>query len=105
MFCTSGECISKTGLSNVCTHDQNGRMAKEINFPFRIEIEPTGNVEFMEKANTDAEFNEQFLAIGPKTNLYKVKTFESPEDKDGMILGKFLNNNAKMILRNQFCLF
>ena len=40
-FCTTGHCINKVGLSNICTHDQDGIEYEDPVFPFKVTLEPT----------------------------------------------------------------
>ena len=35
-FCQTGHCITKVGLSHVCTHDQEGNEVAELRFPFKV---------------------------------------------------------------------
>ena len=37
------------GLSNICTHDQDGTEYPDPIFPYKITFEPTGNVNFPEE--------------------------------------------------------
>ena len=41
-FCSTGHCVTKVGLSNVCTHDQDGNEYPDPIFPFQVAFEPTG---------------------------------------------------------------
>ena len=47
-FCNSGHCITKVGLSDMSTFDQDGNQSMNPNFPFKITLQPTGQVNFME---------------------------------------------------------
>ena len=48
-FCSAGHCITKMGLSNICTHDQDGTEYPDPIFPYKITFEPTGSVNFPEE--------------------------------------------------------
>ena len=55
-----GHCITKTGLSNLCTHDQNGIEDSTPVFPYRIFFDPA-DIQFPETEPTSMEeFMEQF---------------------------------------------
>ena len=59
--CTTEKCITKVGLSNVCTHDQDGNEDKNIIFPYMFHFDLTGEVIFREeKPSSMEEFLEQF---------------------------------------------
>ena len=56
-FCSAGHCITKMGLSNLCTHDQDGTEFDDPIFPFKITFEPTGEINFPEaKPETRQKF-------------------------------------------------
>ena len=55
-----GHCITKTGLSHLCTHDQNGIEDSTPVFPYRIFFDPA-DIQFPEtEPNSIEEFMEQF---------------------------------------------
>ena len=59
--CTTGKCITKVGLSNVCTHDQDGNEDKNPVFPYKFHFDLTGEVNFSEEKPSSMEvFLEQF---------------------------------------------
>ena len=43
---STGHCINKVGLSNVCTHDQEGIEYPNPIFPFKLTFEPTVEVNY-----------------------------------------------------------
>ena len=60
-FCQTGNCITKVGLSHVCTHDQDGNEVEEPVFPFMFLFDLTGEVNFREgKPVSTEEFMDQF---------------------------------------------
>ena len=60
-FCQAGNCITKVGLSNVCTHDQDGNEVAEPVFPFMFLFDLTGEVNFSEEKPASMEaFMDQF---------------------------------------------
>ena len=60
-FCQTGNCITKVGLSHVCTHDQDGNEVEEPVFPFMFLFDLTGEVNFSEeKPASTEEFMDQF---------------------------------------------
>ena len=79
-FCTTGHCITKVGLSNVCTHDQDGNKAAELKFPFKVTFE-TANVSFSdEKPKSYEAFLDQFKNLTNGTKLYNIKAHQHPDD-------------------------
>jgi len=92
-FCSAGHCITKVGLSNLCTHDQDGTEFDDPIFPFKITFEPTGEINFPEaKPETREEFINQFKSIAPGTRLYLIKAKPSPEF-DGLVLGEVVTSD------------
>ena len=90
IFCSTGECLIKVGLSNLCNYDQNGIEADSIVFPYKIDLEPTGDIKFKDKVENEAELMEQFYEIDPGTVIFRVRAYSSPQDTTGSILGKKL---------------
>jgi len=87
-FCQTGNCITKVGLSHVCTHDQDGNEVEEPVFPFMFLFDLTGEVNFREeKPASTEEFMDQFKNIQPGTRLYTMKGMRNPEDSEGFVLG------------------
>ena len=35
-FCQAQSCLTKVGLSNICTYDQDGNRAENVKFPFKV---------------------------------------------------------------------
>ena len=70
-FCTTGHCPTKVGLSNVCTHDQDGNEAEELVFPFMITFDKTGDIDFNEAMPSSfEEFMAQYKACGSNVQLF-----------------------------------
>jgi len=90
-FCTTGHCITKVGLSNVCTHDQEGTEYPDPIFPFKVSFEPNPEVSFPDAApGSMTEFLDQFKAIPVGTKLYTIKAMENPENPMDSILGNLV---------------
>jgi len=89
-FCTTGHCITKVGLSNVCSHDQNGNVANDNIFPFKVIATPSGLVNFSEEMPASVEdFMAQFDAIQSGTKIYSMTALRSPSD-EGLPLGDII---------------
>ena len=59
--CQTGHCITKVGLSNLCTHDQEGNEFPSPIFPFKVNLEPNENLHFdAEHPASHEEFIDQF---------------------------------------------
>ena len=87
-FCSTGHCITKVGLSNVCTHDQDGTEYLDPIFPFKVIFEPTGDVNFPNAPpDSMTDFLNQFKEFGIGTELYTIKAMRSPDDVEGFVLG------------------
>ena len=43
-FCSTGHCITKVGLSDMASYDQEGTNYAEPVFPFKIAFEPAGTL-------------------------------------------------------------
>ena len=90
-FCTTGHCITKVGLSNVCTHNQEGTEYQDPIFPFKISFEPNPEVSFPDAApGSMTEFLDQFKAIPVGTKLYTIKAIQNPENPIDSILGNLV---------------
>ena len=111
-FCSTGHCITKVGLSNVCTHDQDGTEYPDPIFPFKVIFEPTGEINFQEeKPSSMEEFMNQFQGIASGTKLYTIKARTNPEDQDGFVLGEVITadecvsslfGDTRMFFRHQW---
>ena len=86
--CSTGTCITKLGLSNACTWDQDGNKAEEVIFPFKIVFTPADVHTSHTKPPTQKEFFKQFSKIPLKSKLYTIKGYQSPEDQEGVNLGE-----------------
>jgi len=93
-FCqATDDCVNRVGLSNFCTHDQNGHEESSLVFPFRIFFEPA-DVNFPEEEPASAqEFYSQFKAIPVGTKLYTVRAMREPEDNEGIVLGHVITTD------------
>ena len=59
--CQTGHCITKVGLSNLCTHDQEGNEFTSPVFPFKVNLEPNEDLHFKaEHPASHEEFIDQF---------------------------------------------
>ena len=81
-FCSTGHCINKVGLSNICTHDQEGIEYQEPIFPFKVTFEPLVKI----KSNN-------FIGLSSGTRFYNIKANRSPNDQEGFNLGEVVSND------------
>ena len=81
-FCSTGHCINKVGLSNICTHDQEGIEYQEPIFPFKVTFEPLVKI----KTNN-------FKVLSSGTSFYNIKANRSPDDQEGFNLGEVVSND------------
>ena len=89
-FCQTGHCITKVGLSDICSYDQKGTFYPDPNFPFKIELVP-GDVNFPEsKPNSMEDFMAQFKTIKTGTKIFTLKAYVNPYDSEGMVLGNII---------------
>jgi len=86
-FCQAQSCPTKVGLSDASTYDQNGNEADNVVFPFKVNFVPTGDINFDEEFLELADFNKQFTDLPVGTVLYQLRGHQSPDDKDGVLLG------------------
>lgn len=92
-FCATGHCITKVGISNVCTHDQDGNEAEELNFPFKFTFTPA-DISFPAEAPANQQaFMDQFKAIPVGSRLYTIRGHTSPEDTEGLVLGDVVTSS------------
>ena len=78
-FCSTGHCISKVGLSNLCTHDQEGNESDKVIFPFKVTFKPNELVNFQKVKNPSMlQFINQFSKIPSGTKFYTIKASQSP---------------------------
>jgi len=93
-FCQATDnCINRVGVSNFCTHDQNGNEESSTVFPYMITFEPA-EVQFPEeKPASVQEFYNQFKAIPIGTKLYTVRTMRDPENTEGFVLGDIITTD------------
>ena len=90
-FCQSGRCITKNGISNLASIDQDGNKAETPKVPFELSLEPTEEVQFSpEKPDDNQAFMKRFTDIPVGSMLYKLRVYASPEDDEGMILGNLV---------------
>ena len=97
-FCQVGTCNTKVGISNLCTHDQNGNHATLVNIPFKLTIVPTAEINFKEEHPPSMEmFMQQFTAIPIGSKLYTLKAHVNPSDDKGITLGVLTNTDHCVI--------
>ena len=86
------ECVNKVGISDLCTHDQDGKKSEEIKFPFKLTLVPTGDFSIPNKKPDSFKSYVQDLAnlIPKDTELYKVKASMNPDDQNGSIIGNLV---------------
>lgn len=88
--CSTGHCITKVGLSNFATYDQEGTNYPDPVFPFKIGFEPA-DVHFqVEQPESMEAFMAQFDAIEVGTTVYTMRAYASPDDTEGTILGNIV---------------
>ena len=93
-FCQTGHCITKNGISNLATIDQDGNVEKAPNAPFRVSLEPTKEVQFSEEKPADmAEFMTRFTSIPVGSKMYHLKAHVSPDDDEGIFLGDLVTTD------------
>lgn len=86
-FCQTGHCITKVGLSNVCTHDQDGNEAEQVEFPYKLIFEPADvSISSNEPNGVESLLASMIAAIPVGSNLYNIRALRSPDDS-GFILG------------------
>ena len=111
-FCSTGHCISKVGLSNLCTHDQEGNESDKVIFPFKVTFKPNELVNFQDVKNPSLlQFINQFSKIPSGTKFYTIKASQSPEDIEGFALGEVVTiddcvssfyGDTKMFFKHQW---
>ena len=110
-MCPVGTCIGKVGLSHTTEYDQAGKSYTESNtFPFKIDFEPMDIKNFKETFSSIDDFFGQFRDIPINSKIYSIRTFESPEDETGSIIGNMRTTgkcdysqygDAKLAFRHQ----
>jgi hypothetical protein len=68
------------GLSNICTHDQEGIEYQEPIFPFKVTFEPLVKTK-------------NFKVLSSGTSFYNIKANRSPDDREGFNLGEVVSND------------
>ena len=72
-----------------CRYDQEGNEEENPIFPFRITLQPTGEVNFKEEWSPIDEFLQQFKDNIPAgANIYSFITHENPDDEVGTELAQ-----------------
>ena len=110
-FCTTGHCILKVGLSNVCTHDQDGTEYPDPIFPFKDNFETNPEISLPDTPpGSMDEFLDQFRKIPVGTKLYTIKAMQSPNNPieylgnlvtaDECVLSKF--GDTEMFFKHQW---
>ena len=86
-FCQVDVCLSKVGISHLTTHDQDGNEESAPVFPFKLGLEGA-DISFPSARPNDLQaFMDQFKAIPVGSKLYALRTFSSPADTVGTVLG------------------
>ena len=92
-FCSTGHCITKVGLSDMASYDQEGTNYAEPVFPFKIAFEPA-DVHFQEaKPDSMEAFMSQFDSIEVGTTVYTLRAYSSPDDTEGTLLGNVVTTD------------
>jgi len=86
-FCQAQSCPTKVGLSDACRYDQDGNEVDNVVFPFKVSFVPTGDIKFREDYSELPEFMKQFTDLPVGTVLYQLRGHQSPDDKEGVLLG------------------
>ena len=89
--CYPGTCITKLGLSNACTYDQEGNVSTKVTFPFKVVFTPSKVHLSQTKPETLQKFLDRFAEIPTNSTLYTIKGYESPSDEKGVDLGEMIN--------------
>jgi len=93
-FCQAQSCPTKVGLSDASTYDQDGNIAEDVIFPFKVSFVPTGDIKFREEYSDLAPFMKQFTDLPVGTILYQLRGHLSPDDKEGVLLGDVITTDA-----------
>ena len=92
-FCGTGHCITKVGLSDMCSIDQEGTKYPDPVFPFKLELTPA-SVQFQEaKPDSMEAFMAQFDSIEVGTTIYTLTAYFSPGDPVGRALGNVVTTD------------
>ena len=87
-FCQSGHCITKNGISNLASIDQEGNVEEAPNAPYRVSLAPTPDVQLSEEKPADMEdFMARFTSIPVGSKMYSLKAHLTPDDNEGIVLG------------------
>lgn len=95
-FCQSGRCISKVGLSNLCTHDQDGNEEMPgFQFPFMLTFVPGSSMTMNESrpASMQEFLNRLIDAVPEGSEVYTIKAKRSPKDEIGFELGSIVTTD------------
>jgi len=93
-FCQADVCLSKVGISHLTTHDQDGNEVLSPVFPFKLGLEKA-EISFPSARPSDLQsFMNQFKAIPVGSKLYTLRTFSSPEDTEGSVLGHLVTEDV-----------
>lgn len=80
-FCQSGKCLTKVGLSNLCSHDQNGRRERPgFKFPFKLSFVPGSSmtIDASKPTNMEEFLNRLIKAVPIGSKVYSIKAWSSP---------------------------
>ncbi len=92
-FCQTERCISKVGISNLCSPDQDGNSESPLEIPFKISLVPSQVSQSNDEPDSMQDFMERFTSIPIGTSLYTLKAHRNPEDESGIPLGNMITTN------------
>lgn len=95
-FCASGRCVSKLGVSNLCTHDQDGNEKKgNIRFPFKLRFVPGSKMTMDGSQPADMkDFLDRLKkAVPVGSELYTIYGMKDPKDTKGVELGTIVTTD------------
>ena len=89
-LCSSGYCINKVGLSDVCTYDQQGNRADNVIFPFKLYLCPADTRLNEEEPDSVEAFMDRFEEIPEGSNIYTMKAYVDPYESETIVLGQLI---------------
>ena len=92
-FCSAGHCISKVGISNLCSHDQDGNQVKDIEMPFKISLSPADITQSDDMPSDMQDFMNRFTSIPVGSRIYTLKAHANPDDSEGTVLGDLVTTD------------
>ena len=90
IFLCTGHVSNNTFYNPYYRYDQDGN--EEVpNFPYKIALKPTGEVNFRDEPSNNLDFLQQFIDLIPDgTTLYTFITYSDPKDVYGTEMGKLV---------------